>query len=159
MSTQNLISATITPEMKEKIMQSLAVIRQELNFLISLPAESKKELFKAGPTLLPFVEKAYYVATNFPDIIPKTLDIEEFKRDVQLSRSLNEIMQPSKEINDALVSSFVAANSDAGVVALEIYTIVQMYKDKVPGLNVVATEMAEFFKRSKRKKDDTETTA
>ena len=35
--------------------------------------------------------------------------------------------------------------------ALEVYAAVKQNRDKVPGLNVVADEMAEFFKKAKKK--------
>lgn len=156
MSTQNLISATMSADVKEKVLQSFATIKRELDFLISLPSENKRDLYKIGPALYPFIDKAYYVITNFPDILPRSMDIDEFKRDYKLAKDLSEILHPSKEINDGIQASLFAANSDSMATALDVYAIVQMYKDKVPGLNVVAIEMAEFFKKTKRKKDSTE---
>ena len=35
--------------------------------------------------------------------------------------------------------------------ALEVYAAVKQNRDKVPGLNVVAEEMSEFFKKAKKK--------
>ena len=34
--------------------------------------------------------------------------------------------------------------------ALEIYAAVQQNKDKVPGLDVIAAQLKEFFKRTKK---------
>jgi hypothetical protein len=39
---------------------------------------------------------------------------------------------------------------DAMVAALEIYNVVKLQSDRVPGLKVVYGEMSEFFKRPKR---------
>ena len=46
----------------------------------------------------------------------------------------------------------MAANSDATDGALEVYAAVKQHRDKVPGLNVVAEDMAESFKKAKRSK-------
>lgn len=46
---------------------------------------------------------------------------------------------------------FTAINSDALVAGLEVYAIVKQNRDKVPGLNVTADEMAEFFQKPARK--------
>ena len=35
--------------------------------------------------------------------------------------------------------------------ALEVYAAVRQHKDKVPGLSVIYTDMADFFKRGRRK--------
>ena len=44
----------------------------------------------------------------------------------------------------------VAVNNDALTEALDVYAAVKQNKEKVPGLNVVADEMAEFFKKNKK---------
>ena len=45
----------------------------------------------------------------------------------------------------------MAVSSDAITGALEIYSAVKQNSDRVPGLQVAATEMAEFFKRTRKK--------
>jgi hypothetical protein len=35
--------------------------------------------------------------------------------------------------------------------ALEVYAAIKQHRDKVPGLNVIAAEMAEFFPRTTKK--------
>ncbi|MCL4511307.1 MAG: hypothetical protein M1470_09595 [Bacteroidetes bacterium] len=44
-----------------------------------------------------------------------------------------------------------AANSDAMSESLEIYSAVQMKKDKIPGMDTIAAQMADFFRKTKRK--------
>lgn len=45
----------------------------------------------------------------------------------------------------------MAVNSDAVAGALEIHQAVKLNKDRVPGLNVVAEEMAAFFRKAQRR--------
>ena len=45
----------------------------------------------------------------------------------------------------------MAVSSDAITGALEVYSAVKQNSDRVPGLKVAATEMSEFFKRTKKK--------
>jgi hypothetical protein len=45
----------------------------------------------------------------------------------------------------------LAASSDAMVEALEVYAAVKAGIDRVPGLQAAASEMAQFFKKTKAK--------
>ncbi len=57
----------------------------------------------------------------------------------------------SKVPADSLRDTQMAVNSDAVAGALEIHQAVKLNKDRVPGLNVVAEEMAAFFRKAQRR--------
>jgi hypothetical protein len=151
MPSQNLISATISPETKADIMQKLAEIRSNLHFLLTLQPDEIQGLMKAGNTYAPFIEKAYNAINAHPQIMAGVFDIEEFKRDYTLAKDLTTIKNHVEQLADGLNNTLIAANSDAMEAALEVYANVKQNRDKVPGLNVVAEEMAEFFKRVRKK--------
>ena len=153
MSSQNLISATISPETKTGIMQKLEEIKTSLNFLLTLQPSEIQGLFKAGNTYAPFIEKAYNVINTHPQILPGVFNIEEFKKDYTLAKDLVIISNHVDQLADGIGNTLTAANSDAMAGALEIYAAVKQNRDKVPGLNVVYDEMGEFFKKAKKKND------
>lgn len=157
MSSQNLISATLTAETKTKILQQLAEIKNELDFLLTLQPDEVRGLFKASNGFSPLIEKAYNTVNNHPDIMPNVFNIAEFKRDYELSRELAPIAGRIKELSDSIQNTLIAVNSDALAGTLEIYAAVKQHRDKVPGLNVVADEMAVFFQRTGKKKVTAET--
>jgi hypothetical protein len=151
MSAQNLVSASIAPETKTDILAKLADIKSKLGFLLTLQPDEVKALFKAGNGFAPFVEKAYNAAVSHPNILPPVFDSAEFQKDFQLSKDLVAINDLVSELRESLGNTLLAVNSDALTEALEVYSAVKQNRDKVPGLNVVADEMAEFFKKTRKK--------
>jgi hypothetical protein len=151
MSAQNLVSASLTPETKTEIIQKLTEIKTALNFLITLQPDEVRSLFKAANSFAPFIDKAYHTVVDHPEIMPGVFDMEEFKRDYTLSKDLAPIVNQIKELAESLEKTLIAINSDALTGALDIYAAVKQNRDKVPGLNVVAEEMAEFFPRRIKK--------
>jgi hypothetical protein len=151
MSSQNLISATLTAEKKAQIIQKIAEVKSDLDFLLTLQPDEVRGLFKASNGFAPLVEKAYNTVNAHPDIMPNVFNIAEFKRDYELSRDLTLIAGQIKELSDSTQNTLIAVNSDALAGTLEVYAAVKQNRDKVPGLNVVAEEMAVFFQRTGKK--------
>ena len=155
MPAQNLVSASITSEVKANILQKLEEIRGEMDFLLTLQADEVRALYKASNTYFPFIEKAYNAVIDHPAIMPGVFDTEEFKRDYELSKDLTLIGNQVNELAEGIENTLMAVNSDAMSGALEVYSAVKQNRDKVPGLNVVADEMAVFFKRPRKKNTQT----
>ena len=151
MATQNLVSASLTAETHADVLDKLAAIQKSLGFLLTLKTDQKQSLFKVGNGYTPFVEKAYNVVNSHPDILPGVFDIHEFKKDYQLSKDLTTIVDQINQLSASLNDTLMAVSSDAITGALEIYSAVNQNSDRVPGLQVAATEMAEFFKRTRKK--------
>ena len=154
MALQNLVSASLTPEQKSSIITKLSDLKNDLGFVISLLPEEKKEYLKVGNVMLPLIEKAHDAVTAHPEILPAIFDKEEFENDYKLTKDLLPIVSQLAELASAVEATLFAANSDSMVETLEIYAAVQQHKDKVPGLDTVATEMKEFFKKTKKLKTE-----
>jgi len=151
MPSQNLISASLAPETKADIMGKLDDIRKQLAFLLSLQPGDIQGLFKAGNGYAPFLEKAYFAVNQHPQIMPGVFDVEEFRKDYNLSKDLGAIVSQINQLADGLNNTMIAVNSDTMAASLEVYAAVKQNRDKVPGLNVIAQEMGEFFKKAKKK--------
>ena len=150
MARQNLVSAVLPDEAKADILSKLASVRKSLGFLLTLQPDQVQSLFKTGNGYTAFVDKAYNVVNDHPDILPRVFDAAEFKRDYELSKDLVPILDQVNQLADSLRDTQMAVNSDAIAGALEVYQTVKLNKDRVPGLNVIAEEMGEFFKRSRK---------
>jgi hypothetical protein len=148
---QNLVSASLTPEVKTEILQKLTEIKNALDFLLSLQPKEVRSLFKPGNTFAPLIDKAYHVVVDHPEILPAIFDKEEFIKDYLLSKDLTPIDNQINELSESVTKTLMAINSDALNETMEVYAAVKQNKDKVPGLNVVAEEMAEFFKKAGKK--------
>jgi len=153
MTSQNLVSATLSAETKAEILQKLGEIKGKLDFLLSLQTKEIRSLFKAGNVYLPFIDKAYQTAIQHPEILPGVFDMEEFKKDYELSRDLSIIITEMEQLTKGIENTLMAVTSDSMAASLEVYAAVKQHHNKVPGLQVVAEEMAEFFKKSKKKNE------
>jgi hypothetical protein len=151
MASQNLISAAITPDAKSKIVLGFTNLDAGLDFTIALKPEDKSGLVKAGDTFLPFIDIAYKVTQDFPQILPGVYDLPEFQKDYTFRTDLIPIRNKLMALAEAVDNTLFAVTSDCLAESLQVYAYVQQNQDKVPGLNTIAAEMAEFFKRSPRK--------
>ena len=151
MSTQNTISAILRDEAKARILQNLAAIRADMEFLITLEPEQVKALFKAANGYSPYIDKAHAIATAHPEILPAVLDVAEFHRDYDLIQALTPIQVMVEELAKGIHDTLLAANSDAMMASMEVYAAVKQHKDKVAGLSVAHDELAVFFHHSRRK--------
>ncbi|MFH1194554.1 MAG: hypothetical protein V1720_02500 [bacterium] len=151
MSTQNLVSAELTQELKDSINTKLAGLKTDLNFVISLLPGDKRDYLSVGNVMLPFLDKAYEAAQAHPEILPAVFDKTEFEKDYKLTKDLAAIATQLAELNSSIQGTVHAVNSDTMVEALEVYATVQQNKDKVPGLDVTASELKAFFSRKTRK--------
>ncbi len=150
MARQNLVSAVLAEETKADVLSKLASVRKSLGFLLTLQPDQVQSLFKAGNGFSVFLEKAYNVANDHPDILPPVFDLEEFRRDYQLSKDLTPILDAANQLADSLRDTQTAVNSDAVTEALEVYHAVKLNRDRVPGLNVAADELGDFFRKARR---------
>ncbi len=148
---QNLVSATLPAEKKTEIMQKLTEIKNALDFLLSLQPKEIRSLFKPGNSFPPLIDKAYHAVADHPEIMPNIFDKEEFIRDYTLSKDLTPIFNQLNELAESVGKTLMAINSDALNGTMEVYAAVKQHRDKVPGLNVIAEEMAEFFKKAGKK--------
>lgn len=151
---QNIISAGLTAEQLTAIQNNLTELREQMPFLLALSKAQRKKMPKLGNTFKPFVSIAEEVVNQHPQIISPLFSKEEFLRDTKLMRDLVPIYEKSVALTEALNNTIFAAGSDALVESLEIYAAVLANKDKVPGLEDVASRMAAFFERKRTKKED-----
>ncbi|HEX3043623.1 MAG TPA: hypothetical protein VHY08_02635 [Bacillota bacterium] len=151
MTTQRLVSGTLTSETKTEILEALNLVSSKLDFLIPLGPDEIKFLYKAGPKLFPLIEKSYQFVRQHPELLPEVFDAAEFKRKYQLWKDLVPIINLVKGLADGLENTDMAIKSDLLADVTYIYGAIKRARDMVPGLDVVAEEMAQFFPRTGKK--------
>lgn len=150
MATQNLVSATLSAETRKSILGMLAEIRKNMDFLITLKSNQVQSLFKLRNSYAPFVEMAYNVMNEHPEIMSNIFEQDEFRKDFELSKDLALIVDAVRQLCDTLLDTQMAVNSDAINNALEVYTAVKQNRGRLPGLNDVYAQMSQFFKRARK---------
>ena len=151
MASQNLVSAEITPETLARFLAAIADMRKGMPFLTSLKPEDLKSLVKVGTWFRPFLDRAHRSVNENPDIMPKLFDLPGFNKDCQLIKDLTQLNEQLESLCEGVRNTLAAVGSDALVACLEIYAATKANADRVSGLKVAATEMGEFFKKSKTK--------
>ncbi len=144
--TENRISATLTPADVEAILEAINIIKQKLPFLISLRPEEKRALPKPGDKSRAFISKALEVATQNPDILPRVFNLEEMRKDVELSESLATVQLAMKQLHELIDSTVAVVNSEAYTAALSVYTLAKA-SGKAAAMNKVLDDLGRRFAR------------
>jgi hypothetical protein len=151
------ISASLTQVDRMTVMNSIATIREALPFLIDLTAEERKALPKMGDKSRAFVSKALEVATQNPDFLPRSFDLEEMRRDVELYEALYPIVIALSQLQELLSDTQVTVGSEAYAAALQVYNYAKASGGGA-GLDGMVDELGQRFARKSRKPKPQEAT-
>ena len=145
----NRISASLTPEVRDEILTAMKTIRDRLPFLTGLEAEDKKSMLKMGDKSRGFVGKALEVATQNPDFLPRSFDIDEMRKDVELYEALYPIILAANQLQELLDDTLTLVGSEAYMAALVVYNYAKNVKGDA-GLEAAVDDMARRFARKSR---------
>ncbi|MBD6617092.1 hypothetical protein FNW02_14925 [Komarekiella sp. 'clone 1'] len=148
--SENRISANLSQTDRLQIMQVITTIREKLPFLIDLTAEERKSLPKLGDKSRAFVSKALEVATQNPDFLPRSFDLDEMRRDIELFDALYPVLLSLTQLQELVDDTFIAAGSEAYTAALAVYNYAKA-NGNVSGLDAVIDDMGRRFSRRNRK--------
>ncbi|MGJ5634638.1 hypothetical protein [Nostoc sp. CALU 1950] len=152
---ENRISASLAPADKEAVMQAIATIREKLPFLVDLTTEERRTMLKMGDKSRAFVSKALEVATQNPNFLPRSFDLEEMRRDLALFEALYPVLLSLTQLQELVDDTCIASASEAYAAALAVYSYAKASGD-VTGLDAVIDEMGRrFYRRSKKKQPET----
>jgi hypothetical protein len=144
------ISAVLTQADREAVMDAVATIKAKLPFLVDLSAEERKALPKMGDKSRAFVSKALEVATQNPDFLPRSFNLEELRKDVQLFEALYPLLLTLAQLQELVDDTCLAVGSEAYAAALQVYSYAKA-SGNVGGLDSVVGEMGQRFARKPRK--------
>ncbi|BAY11202.1 hypothetical protein [Calothrix sp. NIES-2098] len=149
MSTAS-ISATLAQKQRDEVLQAIATIKEKLPFLIDLTNEERKALPKMGDKSRAFVSKALEVATQNPEFLPRSFDLEEMRKDVQLFEALYPVLLSLSQLHELVDDTSLAVGSEAYAAALQVYNYAKA-SGQGGGLETVVDEMGQRFARKSRK--------
>ncbi|MBD6614916.1 hypothetical protein FNW02_03370 [Komarekiella sp. 'clone 1'] len=149
---KNQISANLAPADQEAVMQAITTIHEKLPFLIDLTTEKRRAMLKMGDKSRAFVSKALEIATQNPDFLPRSFDLEEMRRDLALYEALYPVLLSLTQLQELVDDTYIATGSEAYVAALAVYNYAKASGD-VAGLNIAIDEMGRrFYRRSNKNK-------
>jgi len=144
------ISAALVQSDREAVMSAIATIKAKLPFLVDLSAEERKSLPKMGDKSRAFVSKALEVATQNPDFLPRSFDLDEMRKDVQLFEALYPLLLSLTQLQELVDDTCMAVGSEAYASALGVYNYAKA-SGQGAGLDAVVGEMGQRFARRSRK--------
>lgn len=144
------ISAALTATDRAAVMTAITTIRKTLPFLIDLTADDRKALPKMGDKSRAFVSKALEVATQNPDFLPRSFDLDEMRKDVQLFEAMYPIVVALAQLQELVDDTTMAAGSEAMAAALQVYSYAKA-SGQGAGLEGMVEELGQRFARRTRK--------
>jgi hypothetical protein len=121
----NRISATLSPADQQAVLTAIQTIREKLPFLIDLSPEDRHALPKMGDKTRGFVSQALALAEQNPDILPRSFDTEEMRKDVELLDALSPVFLALSQLNELIDDTLLEAGSEAYAAALNVYQYVR----------------------------------
>jgi hypothetical protein len=156
--SQMSISAALSQADREAIAEAINTIQQHLPFLIDLVAEERSSIPKLSPKARSFVNTAFDVASRDPDFLPRSFDVEEMRKDLELVQDLSQISMRLTQLQNMVDDTCMMAGSEAYTAALTVYDYAKKSGANANGLEPIVAEMREHFRRSRKAKPSEEKT-
>jgi hypothetical protein len=117
----NRISASLSQADRQAVLDALNTILTKLPFLIDLSPEERRTLPRMGDKSRGFVAQALEVAEQNPDILPRSFDVAEMRKDVELLSALSPVLAALAQLNELVDDTVMAVGSEAYAAALLVY--------------------------------------
>jgi len=142
----NKVSGILSLEAREIVLGAIDEINEALDFAVDLTVEERKKLSKMGDKSWAFVDRAYELAMRNPDFLPRSFNLEEMKRDVELFRAMHPLIIAFKQLNERIDDTYKAVGADAFSAALAVYNYAKLC-DSGLAMDDVLKEMGRRFGR------------
>ena len=154
MPQENLFELNIPAADLQAIQDAIQTLNTRLApHLISLSANSRRELPKMGDKSLAFVRKAREYANNHPDLVPGFLSLALFEADLRGVDTLSNLQRMLKPLIDNLDDSLTLSGSEAYQAALVFYRSVRAAAQSgMPNAKTVYDDLSARFPTGSRGK-------
>ncbi|WP_199312001.1 hypothetical protein [Phormidium tenue] len=129
---------------QHEVMDLIAQINQKLAFLIEVGPQERRSMTKLGDRNRAFTRKALEIAAQTPDFLPRSFDITEMRRDLELFEALQPMLLALTRLRELVDDTAVAAGDEAYRAALEVYRYAKA-NGSVAGLDDLIDEMGRRF--------------
>jgi hypothetical protein len=144
------VSAKLSPADREAVMQAITTIKEKLPFLVDLTTEERKSLPKLGDKSRAFVSKALEIAAQNPDFLPRSFDLNEMRRDIELFEALYPILLSLTQLQELVDDTSVAVGSEAYAAGLMVYNYAKA-SGKGAGIETMVDDLGRRFARKSKK--------
>lgn len=139
MPNENLISATVTDEVKTQVLAKLQETRDLLPFLMKLDNHANRGIATIGTEREAMDSTFSAEMAARPELVPSFVKTEELARDRELRADLQEILQRCREVCEVPEDTVHAAGSDVLLAYLSFSSNVKQAADRgVPGSDTLS---------------------
>lgn len=121
----NQISTTVPDADVTQILDAISRIERKLSKLVVLSDEEKASLPRGKSNTVMFVQQCLEYAKKYPKYIPKDIDVNEIRKDMELIQSIQKILEPLKGVVRKLEDSALLAGSEAYLPCMAIHNSVK----------------------------------
>lgn len=149
MST-NRVSAVLNNADKTAVLKALAQVKEKMPFLINLTGQERHKSRKMGAKSVEYVNLSLQGSQSFGSLIPPSVDIVEFSKDVTLVNQLLAIRIEVEALLEGIDDTMLAAGSDAMQFADLVYSYLKTGAKSNVGVKAITADIAKrFVKRSR----------
>lgn len=145
--SQNLVSTHLTAEQWATLDQAIAATETAAAPLLAAITIPGKRLVRMGDGSEAFCRKALDVFSDNIDLLPRSFDVEEIRRDLDSHDALNQRLVRLKRLMEKLHGTEVALGSDAMKASLEGYALLKRTA-KGAGIESLCAELGERFENN-----------
>lgn len=117
----NRVSVNLSAAEQQEVMTAIATIRRELSFLVPMSPEERRATVRLGDRNRAFTRKVLELATQNPEFLPCSFDLEEMRHDLELFEALQPMLLALTQLRELIDDTAIAAGSEAYSAALEVY--------------------------------------
>jgi hypothetical protein len=125
MEYPNFISTSISKNDLNEILSAVGFIEEKLPDLLSLSDLEPYTMFKTKTDFVDFVYQNLKYAEKHPELVPNDVDIKEMRKDIELIKSLDKILDPLKKLIEKLEDSKIIASNEAYLPSIAIYNAIK----------------------------------
>ena len=152
MST-NRVSAALTETDKTAVLEALGQAKLKMPFLINLTGLERKRSRKMGAKSVEYVNLSLQGPQSFGSLIPPSVDITEFSKDVALVNQLLAIRIEVEALLEGIDDTMLAAGSDAMQYADMVYSYLKTGSKRNAGVKSITADISKRFVRNSKSKE------
>lgn len=144
---KNRISAALTETDKIAVLKALGQAKEKMPFLINLTGQERHKSRKMGAKSIEYVNLSLQGSKSFGSLIPPSVDIAEFTKDVTLVNQLLAIRVEVEALLEGIDDTMLAAGSEAMQSADLVYSYLKTGSRSNAGVKAITANIAKRFAR------------
>ncbi|MGB4400230.1 MAG: hypothetical protein WBJ10_12740 [Daejeonella sp.] len=146
MST-NKVSAVLNDADKTAVLEALAQVKEKMPFLINMTGKERHKSRKMGAKSVEYVNLSLQSSQTFGFLMPPSVDITEFAKDVSLINQLVAIRMELGALLEGIDDTMTAAGADAMHFSDLVYSYLKTGARTNAGVKGITAEIAKRFGR------------